>query len=1367
DNFGFRFTGFIEVPLNGLYTFYTSSDDGSLLFIDNDPVPVVNNNGQHGMQESSGIIYLDAGMHSITVEYFERGGEEGLSVKYEGPGIPKQTIPYDVLCSSTITNEMQGQMQYNNASLWARIEFEVEDPHVFDMLALRIKHEDGFVAYLNGEYLTKGNAPDSLPWNATSLSDRPIEDSSVFEEINLMPFLHVLQNGNNVLAIHGLNDNKNSADFRILPELITAVNRVVPQYFSTPTPGTFNISGAIGAVSDVWISTERTFYTGPPDWHIDLTLSNGTNGAEIRYTLDGSRPTANHGFIYNPVTDPPLEIDKTTTLRAVAVKTGWLDSKVESHTYIFPDDVIKQSLQGQPPGPNWPAYSVNGQSIQYGMDPCIVNSPIYAGQMRNSLKAIPTISLMTNLANLFDPITGIYVNAREHGREWERPVSVELINPDGSEGFQIDAGLRIRGGFSRSGGNPKHAFRLFFRGDYGQTKLRYPLFGDEGTDEFDHVDLRCSQNYSWGFQRDSRNSMVREVFSRDLQGEMGHPYTRSRYYHVYINGHYWGLFMTQERSEGSFAASYMGGDKEDYDVVKTDWEIGREMSATDGNMDAYWRLYNEAYNAYMSGSWSNFDYYRIQGMNLDGTPNPLYERMLDVDGLIDYMIIEYYTGDRDGPGSRYGNRPNNTFSIYNRVNPDGWKPMQHDSEHSLGTGEWNLVTYFTYAGDEWRYFNPHWLHEQLAKYNDEYRLHFADHVQKHLFNGGLLTPDVAIGRIDNRADQIDLAVIAESARWGGETLNKETWLNAVDAVRNWITNRNPVLIDQFQTYVELEGYDPWFPRTEAPTFNQYGGEVPKGFDVTMVNPNGSGDIYYTTDGSDPRQPVSGNAVGTKYTNSVTLNKTTHVKARVREGITWSALNEAIFAVDPVVENLRITEIMYHPRYTGNLNDPNKEFIELKNIGTSTLNLNLVKFTEGIDFTFPDMELDPEEYVVVVKNQSAFEAQYGTSVNIAGQYIGSLANDGERIKLQDALGRTILDFEYKDGWRSITDGDGFSLTMINPGNIYGSDEGLVAHWKFDDGSGGTATDSAGTNNGTLNGNPTWTAGRVDGALSFDGIGDYVSLATIASLTGDTLTAQAWIRLSDLGSKPILTQHLTNMTKDGYYFYITGGRPTFYLIDGFTSAQAISPETINADQWYHVAGTNDGSNLKLYVDGRLKSNVSSAGFTGVSTNAYIGRDISSAVHYNGLIDDVRIYNRAVSESEFQDIADPVGRWDLKDSWRSSVYRNGSPDWDDSGILPNPGAVVINEVMAHSNTGPDWIELHNTTNDTINIGGWYLSDDNRDEPNLMKYRIANGTTIASNDYLVFYQDTDFNNPGDPGSLIPFGLSENGEEACLSSRL
>jgi len=96
-----------------------------------------------------------------------------------------------------------------------------------------------------------------------------------------------------------------------------------------------------------------------------------------------------------------------------------------------------------------------------------------------------------------------------------------------------------------------------------------------------------------------------------------------------------------------------------------------------------------------------------------------------------------------------------------------------------------------------------------------------------------------------------------------------------------------------------------------------------------------------------------------------------------------------------------------------------------------------------------------------------------------------------------------------------------------------------------------------------------------------------------------------------------------------------------------------------------------------------------------------------------------------------------------------------------------VVINEVMAHSNTGPDWIELYNTTEEAINISGWYLSDNDKSEPNLMKYRIADGTTIDVNDYLVFYEDANFSNPNDPGCNVPFVLSENGEKACLSSGL
>jgi hypothetical protein len=510
----------------------------------------------------------------------------------------------------------------------------------------------------------------------------------------------------------------------------------------------------------------------------------------------------------------------------------------------------------------------------------------------------------------------------------------------------------------------------------------------------------------------------------------------------------------------------------------------------------------------------------------------------------------------------------------------------------------------------------------------------------------------------------------------------------------------------------------------------------------------------------------------QYSGPITLTESTQIKARVLVGSNpyspWSGLADPTYGIGPVAENLRITEIMYHPVDTNDPNDPNTEFIELKNIGQSTLNLNLVKFTEGIHFTFPNTELEPDEYVVVVKDLNAFEAKYGTSIKTAGRYTGSLANNGERIRLEDAAGQPILDFEYKDGWRTITDGDGFSLTVIDPRDtsIYGSTKGLVAHWKFDDGSGTTAVDSAGNNNGTLNGDPNWSAGLINGALSFDGVDDYVVCSSIAPLIGNTVTVQTWIRTSEFAGiwNPVFTQ---NAGGNGYYFYDSSDRPAFYIVAGAAFVQVISPDVINPNQWYHVAGTNDGSNLKLYIDGQFKDSDDSTGFLGADSNAYIGFEPSSSLYYKGMIDDVRIYDRAVSESEFQDMADPMGRWSRKSSWRPSVYRNGTPGWDDSGILPNPGAVVINEVMAHSNAGPDWIELHNTTDDTVNIGGWFLSDNNKDEPNLTKYRIADGTTIAPNDYLVFYQDTDFNNPSDPGYIVPFALSENGEEACLSSHL
>jgi hypothetical protein len=626
------------------------------------------------------------------------------------------------------------------------------------------------------------------------------------------------------------------------------------QSFGLPSPAAQNVGIYEGFVSDIEFSHERGFY----DESFYLTLATETEDAIIYYSLDGTEPyhTTARGSSSGTAYTGPISISRTTCLKAIATKTGWMPTNIKTHTYIFVEDVIRQSPTGQAPGPGWPTGSVNSQVINYGMDPDIVNDSRYRNLMDDALLAIPSISLVTDLENLFDSSKGIYVNARNDGLNWERRTSVELINPDGTPGFGLDAGLRIRGAYSRTGSNPKHAFRLIFRNEYGAGKLRYPLFGDEGVDEFDKIDLRTSQNFSWAFEGDSRNTMIRDVFSRDVQRDMGQPYTRSRYYHLYINGHYWGIYQTQERADADYAESYLGGDQEEYDVIKNDSSGSRALHATDGNIDAYRRLYNAA----VAGFSSNEAYLAVQGLRPDGTPDPTGEKLLDPENLMDYMICTYYTGDPDAPVSCWAHFSNNVFAIYNRVSPKGFTWFRHDAEHSLGANlggtrglnEDRLLTDSRdrSIGERWEHFNPAWLHIRLTA-NQEYLMQFADRVNMYFSNYSLLTTSPNIQRWMARADQIDLAIIAESARWGDAKRStprtKEDW----EGQNNYMVNtffpaRTQIVINQMRS-VNM------FPNTALVSFNQHGGEIIPGFELFMSQNNGTpGTIYYTLDGSDPR-----------------------------------------------------------------------------------------------------------------------------------------------------------------------------------------------------------------------------------------------------------------------------------------------------------------------------------------------------------------------------------------------------------------------------------------------------------------------------------------------------------------------------------
>ena len=940
-------------------------------------------------------------------------------------------------------------MMNRYTTFYVRREFVISSIEDVDQLILTMNFDDGYVVWINGKEIVKMNVLENYAYNSGAINSHEYGEWEryIFEknEIELI-------NGTNVIAIQGFNVSRNSSDFYLDAKLDGL--KKLPE-----TDGSVQCDSPSGFYNYVFTAK----LTGPVD------------GEQIKYTLDGSDPRTSMNVL-SGISPVNVSINPNSTeggrgktggfiLRASAYKDGYAPGKPTTHTYIFTTVVKTQ----QHPGGGWPTSNINGQVIDLAMDVKVTSDSRYKNIMESSLLDIPTISVSTDPDNLFGSKAGIYVNAEYHGSEWERPANIELINPDGSPGFNVDAGIRIRGGWSRHDSYPKHAFRLFFRKEYGESKLEFPLFGDEGVNEFDKVDLRTSQNYSWanGGGQSRYNTMNRDVFSRESQRDMHQPYTRSRYYHLYLNGLYWGVFQTQERGEASFAESYFGGDKENYDVIKVD--IGEnfnlyEIEATDGNTDSWETIWNMC----QQGFATNTNYFKLLGLSPTGAVDTSLNVWVDVDNLIDYMLVIFYGGNFDSPVSKFSQNynPNNFFAIDDRTNKrDGFKFLAHDAEHTLladpvspGVGiDENRVNIgsissmrmnVTYFGK----FHPQWLHFKLSE-NPEYRIRFADRVYKHFFNTGALTPDSCIVRFKKTSDKLKMAIIAESARWGDMgnwpvRTKDDDWIPAVNQVINdYMPYRSDIVLQQLlneNLYVDLN----------PPVFRNNGVEIIQdkiivsgNYNLLMENKNGKGSIFYTIDGSDPR------AIGGEFSNSaiiggnsktITVAPGIRVKARVKYSTTWSALHEIVFENFSLFNDLKVTELHYHPVDQDTVGAKQLEFIELKNIGTSTLDLSGLSFTDGISFTFPNgTTLAPKAFVVVASNTAEFERLYGFSTDFG--YSGSLSNGGEHVVLESSTKEIVIAFTFYDTipWPTEPDGDGYSLISAekNPNG----DPNNVEYW----------------------------------------------------------------------------------------------------------------------------------------------------------------------------------------------------------------------------------------------------------------------------------------------------------------------------------
>jgi hypothetical protein len=936
-------------------------------------------------------------------------------------------------------NDLKPRMLNVNASAFVRIAFT--SANVPDTLTLKTRYDDGFAAYLNGTEIAQRNAPGTLAWDSSATVDRGFTNAIAQETVDVSTAASQIVPGTNVLAVHLLNFGATNSDALFEPELhAVKVLTTSNAFLVDATPGLPNNSDYyFDEVKDTHFSVDRGFFTNA----FSLSITSGTPDALIYVSFNADEPGPGKGFLYTNA----LTITNTTVVRARAFKATWKPTQVDTHTYLFLGDVIYQV-------PNWqqnnipPQYfpaSWGANTVDYGMDPNVVSNYTLA-QWYEALTQIPSMSVVTEMGNLFDATTGIYANALQQGELWERAASIELLDPTNAVPgrFQENCGVRIRGGFSRNPQFRKHAFRVFFRREYGAGKLNYPLFENEGAQEFDKVDLRTSSNYAWAREATASNGTqdtnVREVWCRQTLGAMGQPYRRSRYYHLYLNGQYWGIYETDERPEASYGATYFGGDRENFDTVKCG-NRGTEpdfiTEATDGNLMAYSNLWVMCRTHATNATASN--YFRILGRNPDGSRNPALPVMVDVDNLIDYMISIFYSGDGDATLSAFlaNNRPNNWFGMRDRTNPNvGFRFFNSDCEHTLGapssqgdrTGPWrdapgSNIGNFLYA-------NPQYMHEDLM-WSPEYRQLFADHVQKHFFNNGALT----LGQVTNRwwfkANQLTKAIRANSARWGDAVreppYGESDWTNVINSVANtWFPPRAALVLAQLRA-------DQLYPSNSAPNFSQNGGQVPAGYSLALTQTNGTGVIYYTLDGTDPRA-IGGGVAGSAlaYSAPLIINSPTTVRARVLINGVWSAVVEFTFFPPQDLSKLLVTEVMYHPPDVELVDGDEFEFIELKNAGTNTLSLTGLRFT-GINFTFTNgTTLAPGQFFLLVRNLAQFATKYpGVTVN--GVYSGRLDNAGEAITLLHPLGTRVLSVTYGvlAPWPVTPDGFNFSLVPVNP------------------------------------------------------------------------------------------------------------------------------------------------------------------------------------------------------------------------------------------------------------------------------------------------------------------------------------------------
>lgn len=630
---------------------------------------------------------------------------------------------------------------------------------------------------------------------------------------------------------------------------------------------------------------------------------------------------------------------------------------------------------------------------------------------------LPVLSVVFEPDHFFSAKEGIYVKGsngitgycrstpHNWNQDWERPVQLTLFDPS-EEGFKksfsVPAGVKIGGGCTRI--YDQKSLDIYFRSEYGMSRLNYPLFPDKPITEFNRLALRNGG-------QDWYRAMVRNAYSQELvRGCMDLAYQSYKHVAVYFNGQYWGIHTLREKQNEDFIESNYGVDANSIDLLSGNASVG------EGSAQHYQNMIN---------------YVEQNGVVSQEHFNWLNEQM-DVDQYMDYLITEIFLANGDWPA-------NNIKYWRAQADTGKWRWILYDADmtmdsHSRGRLSTNMFEKIHTTTDT-DYEHPAWATLLMRKLfeNEEFRDSFIQRYSVHLqlsFN-----PNRSLALLDSMAALIASEVPEHMRRWS-KSMRLGTdmdWNKHLQVMRDFLSERPAKEREHIQSFfntTELVGLRTTVNRPEMGIIRVEGARS----DTTQ-------ELLLYKDLSARVRAVP--HPGYRFVRWEGLDQSTSEHIRVR--LDGASSLHAVFEQIPLQQTsaVVINEIQYHPSDAMDTGD----WVELYNPSETDVDVSYWYFSDSDDahryYFAPDSRIPAKGFRVLSQSVDLFSSFYPNVEVVEGPMEFGFSGSGELLRLFDAQAQLIDSVRYSDDalWPAEADGQGSTLALINPG----FDNAIPTYW----------------------------------------------------------------------------------------------------------------------------------------------------------------------------------------------------------------------------------------------------------------------------------------------------------------------------------